>query len=218
MWGYLLTLAELFLESEEGRHIDLSIQETAVDNIEIALIEHLHEGKLPKRRHDRHTMVPWELYRCADGEVAVIGGPYRHWLSAATMFEEPRIFEEKFREAMGRIEHREEFEPLLQPWLDRHGKVETFLEGQSRGLAFGYLADLQEALENPQHQARSFFVDIEHPEVGAHSYCGAPFKLSETPWQSRRSPLLGEHTESVLKDRLGYGRDEIHLLRAEGVI
>jgi crotonobetainyl-CoA:carnitine CoA-transferase CaiB-like acyl-CoA transferase len=218
MWAYIMTMAELLQGDVVGRHIDLSILETVVDNIEIALIEHLHEGTLPCRKNDKHTMVPWELYPCADGEVAVIGGPYRHWLQAAEMFEEPRVFEEKFREAMGRIEHRDEFEPLLRPWLEGQGKREVFHEGQARGLAFGYLADLDEALANPQHDARGFFVEVEHPVVGAHRYCGAPFKLSETEWQSRRSPLLGEDTESVLVERLGYDQSELARLKSEGVI
>jgi crotonobetainyl-CoA:carnitine CoA-transferase CaiB-like acyl-CoA transferase len=218
MWAYIMTMAELFQRDGVGRHIDVSILESVVDNIEIALIEHLHEGKLPCRKNDKHTMVPWELYPCADGEVAVIGGPYRHWLPAAEMFQEPRLFDAQFREAMGRIEHRDEFEPLLQPWLRLHRKEEVFHEGQARGLAFGYLADLDEALANPQHEARRFFVDVEHPVVGAHRHCGAPFKLSETEWRSRRSPLLGEHTESVLTQRLDYHPSDVARLKSEGVI
>ena len=57
-------------------------------------------------------MVPWELQSCQDGHAAVIGGPIRHWLKAADLFEEPRLFEEKFAHSVGRIEHRDEFEPL----------------------------------------------------------------------------------------------------------
>ena len=218
MWAYILTLAELVQREDEGRHIDLSILESAVDNIEIALIEHLHDGKLPCRKNDRHPMVPWELYSCADGEVAVIGGPYRHWLRAATLFEEPRLFEEKFATAMGRIENRADFEPLLQPWLDRHEKEEIFHEGQKRHLAFGYLASLEEARQIPQHEARGFFVDVDHPVVGEQGYCGAPFQLSETPWRSLRCPMLGEQSSGILMEVLEYSEEAVGRLREERVI
>ena len=98
------------------------------------------------------------------------------------------------------------------------GKKELFHAGQSRKLAFGYLADLDEVRESPQHEERNFFEEIEHPVAGRHSYCGAPFNMSETPWQSGRAPLLGEHREAILGDVLGYAAEEIHDLEREGII
>ena len=189
-----------------------------MDNIEVALVEQLQLGKTPKRKNDKHAMVPWELYPCRDGEVAVIGGPIRHWLKGAELFEEPRLLDKKFEHALGRIEHREEFNKLIQPWLDAHDKEEVFRAGQERKMAFGYRAGLQETLSSPQHESREFFVDVDHPQVGKHRYCGAPVRLSETPWRSDRAPLLGEHTDSVLGNKLGYSTADLTSLREEGVI
>lgn len=220
MWGYIATLAALFQREDGGggRHIDVSIQESALDNIEMALAERLHLGQTAKRKNDKHPLVPWELFSCKDGQAAVIGGPMRHWLAAVDMFEEPRLRGTKFAHALGRIEHRAEFEELIRPWLSRHGKEEIFHMGQSRGLAFGYMASLEETRACPQHESRGFFVDVEHPEVGTHRHCGAPFHFSDTPWRSARAPRLGEHTRCVLGETLGYSADDLGLLHDAGVI
>jgi crotonobetainyl-CoA:carnitine CoA-transferase CaiB-like acyl-CoA transferase len=116
------------------------------------------------------------------------------------------------------MRYREEVGSLMQPWLCRHPKQEVYHAGQTRGLAFGYLATLAEVLESPQHRAREYFVEIDHPVVGKHKYCGAPFRPLETPWQAVRAPLLGEHNEAIYGDGLGYPLQEMQRLRAEGVI
>jgi len=102
--------------------------------------------------------------------------------------------------------------------VSKHKKKEVFQKAVEQNLAFGYLASFDEVLESPQHKARGFFVEIDHPTVGKHRYCGAPFKMSQTPWASFRAPLLGEHNQAVYGDLLAYSTQEIHCLQEEGVI
>jgi crotonobetainyl-CoA:carnitine CoA-transferase CaiB-like acyl-CoA transferase len=163
-------------------------------------------------------MVPWELYECEDGEVTVISGPYRYWRRAAEIFADSRLFHKKYDHCLDRIEHREEYEAMLKTCLKSHKKRELFHEAQARKLAFSYLADLDEVLESPQHLARQFYEEIDHPIVGNHKYCGAPFKMSETSWQSSKAPILGEHNEVIYGEVLGYSAEEIHRLREGGLI
>src|SRR5579871_5808423 len=63
-----------------GQHVDVSIQESGLGNIEVALAEYLHAGKKANRTGDEHPLVPWKLYPCKDGYAAIIGGPMRHWV------------------------------------------------------------------------------------------------------------------------------------------
>lgn len=203
--------------SGAGQYVDVSIQEAALDNIEVALAEYLHGGKVANRSGDEHALVPWKLYPCRDGYAAVIGGPMRHWPDAAGMFEEPRLLEPRFRHMGGRMTHREEVGEYMQPWLSRHGKKEVYAAGQQRRLAFGYLATAEDVMQSPQHAARDFFVDIDHPATGRQRYCGAPFRSSETCWRSERAPLLGEHTDEVLGS-LGYAAEDVVRLREQGVV
>jgi crotonobetainyl-CoA:carnitine CoA-transferase CaiB-like acyl-CoA transferase len=220
MSAYIATLMALYQRgiSGTGQYVDVSIQECAMDNIEVGLVEYLHEGKVAKRTGDEHPLVPWQLYPCQDGYAAVIGGPVRHWLRGASLFEEPRLLDKKYEHMTGRIKYRQEVDALLQTWLSTHKKQDIYHAGQTRRLSFGYLATLAEVLESPQHKAREYFVEIDHPVAGKHRYCGGPFRPSETPWRSARAPLLGEHNDAIYGDLLGYSQRDIQHFRAEGVI
>lgn len=218
--AYIGTLLALFHRTimGQGQHVDVSIQEAAANNVEVSLIEHLRLGKVRRRNSDHHQIVPWELYDCADGRAAVIGGPIRHWLKGAELFEEPRILADKYAHVIDRIEHRDELEGILRPRVRNWPKKELFRAGQEKKLAFGYLAGLDDVLESPQHDHRGFFQEIDHPKVGGHKVCGAPFKMSETPWRNARAPLLGEHNETVYQGDLNLSPQEMAQLRREGVV
>jgi crotonobetainyl-CoA:carnitine CoA-transferase CaiB-like acyl-CoA transferase len=142
----------------------------------------------------------------------------RHWRAFAEVVGEPRLAEKRFDRMKDRIKRRGEVEALFKPWLENHTRAQIFEAGQRRGLAFGYVASLSEVMNSTQHRARNYFDEIEHPVAGKHRYCGAPFNPSRTPWQSVRSPRLGEHNETVYCDSLGYSKEELLDLTEEGVI
>jgi crotonobetainyl-CoA:carnitine CoA-transferase CaiB-like acyl-CoA transferase len=213
MHAYLGTIIAL-LERErtkEGRQVEVSVQEAAIDNVETVVAEYFHLGKIPKRSGDAHNLVPWELFPCRTGHAAVIGGPIRKWLPAATMFEEPALLDVRYAHMADRIAHRAETKALLQPWLDKQEARDIYHLGQARGLAFGYLANLEDAMSSAQHKARHFFDDVGHPLAGLGRYCGPPFRSSELGWRSCRAPLLDEHYSEVFADTSQYReqRDEV---------
>lgn len=218
--AYSATLIALFYRelSGQGQHVDISIQETSMINIEWSLAECLQTGEEKKRNDDHHSMVPWEGYPCEDGYAAVVCGPTRHWRNAAKVFDDPRLFEKKYDHCIARMYYRKEYEAILKPALRTMKKKDLFLNGQEQQLAFGYQADLQDALDSPQHRSRTFFTEIDHPVAGKHSYCGAPFIMSETPWKSLGAPLLGEHNHLVYGDGLGFSKQKLQELNDEGVI
>jgi formyl-CoA transferase len=76
---------------------------------------------------------------------------------------------------------------------------------------------MKEIAEEPSLRATGTVVEVDHPERGPYLTVGNPIKLSDSPTEVRRSPLLGEHTDEVLSD-LGYSAEHIAMLRAERVI
>jgi crotonobetainyl-CoA:carnitine CoA-transferase CaiB-like acyl-CoA transferase len=162
-----------------GDDIDLAIIEAAMDNYEVALMEALALGKIARRNGDQHAMVPWRTYPCADGEAAIIGGPIRHWLKAAAMFEAPGLLDPALATMGDRIARRAETEALMRPWLATQTKQALFHAGQQAGLAWAPLASITDALADPQHAARGYFVDA----PGGGRMPGAPFRLQRGAWR-----------------------------------
>ena len=91
---------------------------------------------------------------------------------------------------------------------------------QRNAVEAGAVYTAEDLLRDPQLQARDFFVDVEHPELGrSFAYPGGPYTLSETPWRlTRRAPLLGEHNLEIYGGELGLSREQIASLLAAGVI
>ncbi len=191
MNAYIASLTALLRRERDGGgdEIDLSIQESAMENYEVALEECLATGKVARRNGDQHAMVPWRTYPCADGQTAIIGGPIRHWLKAATMFEAPELLQPKLQAMGGRIQHRAETEALMKPWLAQRSRQELFHLGQQAGLAWAPLASLADALNDPQHAARGYFVELEQPGAGTGRLPGAPFRAPSSPWRDAPAPV-----------------------------
>ena len=203
MKAYVATLMATLRahRSGEAEWIDLSIQEAAADNIEIGVAEYLHLGKIHKRSNDEHPLVPWRIFQCRDGHAAIMGGPIRHWLKAAEVFEAPELVGPKYAHMEDRIRHRGDVRQLMSPWLLRTDKRDIFHAGQKRGLAWGYLASLTDVLASPQFMARGFFVSVDAPDGTPLDMVGAPFQMQRTPWRTERAPHLGEHTQQVMNER-----------------
>jgi crotonobetainyl-CoA:carnitine CoA-transferase CaiB-like acyl-CoA transferase len=220
MAAFVGTLTAVFAAGTSGRgdHVDVSIQEAMLDNVELAITDHLHTGRVPKRTGDRHDLVPWGLYRCRDGWAAVVGGPIRKWVGAIDIFQEPRLAEDRFRHVAGRIEHRKEFEGLIQSWLDEHDREDVLAAGRERGLAFGAVNQPDEVLEGAQHRAREFFHRLDHPVAGQQTVPREPYRFMDAPVEPHRAPLLGEHTANVLLEDLHLPRVRVDQLVAEGVV
>jgi len=221
MHAYLGALMALYRTESTGKGdwIDVSIQESALDNVEIHLAEYLHHGKIARRNNDEHTMVPWQCYPCRDGYAAVIGGPIRRWLTAAPMFGVPQLLEEQYRHLAGRQRHRHDFEALLKPALEHKDKMEIYRQGQASGLAFGYLATMAEAFQSSQHRSRHFFRPVDAgSSIGCPEMAGAPFRFSEQPAPPVRAPRLGEHTHAILTELSGCTEQDLARLRKDGAI
>nr|WP_241696135.1 CoA transferase [Solimonas terrae] len=188
--AYIACLMALLRRARDGGGdcIDLSMQESAIENGEIAITEYLAIGKLARRSGDNHPMVPWRTYPCADGEAAIVGGPIRHWLRAAEMFGEPELLEGRLADMGGRMQNREQLEALIKPWLATQPKRELFHRGQQAGLAWSYLASIAEAIADPQFAARGFFVELEDARLGRVRMPGAPFRGSALRWRTEPAP------------------------------
>ena len=73
--------------------------------------------------------------------------------------------------------------------------------------------------EDPHLKERDYWVYLDHPEVGVQQHCGIPWRMSRTDGNVRApAPLIGQHTDEVLTQVLGYNADEVARLRAAGAL
>ncbi|MBA7557386.1 Succinyl-CoA:(R)-benzylsuccinate CoA-transferase subunit BbsF [subsurface metagenome] len=87
------------------------------------------------------------------------------------------------------------------------------------GLPVGEVNTIDKIVEDPNIKLREMIVEVEHPQAGKVKITDSPIKLSLTPGKDEKaSPLLGEHTEEILGELLGFSQEEIEGLKKEGVI
>jgi formyl-CoA transferase len=95
----------------------------------------------------------------------------------------------------------------IEEWTLTKGKWEAFRELNEIGVPCGPVIDTKELLEDPGLAASGMIVEVDHPERGRFKTVGCPFRLSDSPVDIVRSPLLGEHNDEVLKELVGSGPD-----------
>jgi formyl-CoA transferase len=105
----------------------------------------------------------------------------------------------------------------IEKWTMTKTKFEAMDILNKHDIPCGPILSMKEIANEPSLRATGTVVEVDHPTRGKYLTVGNPIKMSDSPTEVKRSPLLGEHTDQVMAE-LGYGKDEIAALRAEGVI
>ena len=119
---------------------------------------------------------------------------------------------------INRREHYQEIDAALEPWLISRTRQELQEAAKEIFIPVVSVKTIPEVLEDSHYKAREFFVEVEHPESGGIIMPGMPFKMSESPADIKRAPFLGEHNEEIYCQRLGYSKEDLLVLRGQGVI
>ncbi len=107
---------------------------------------------------------------------------------------------------------------IVEAWTSKHSKNEVLEKLNEIDVPCGPILDMKDLINDEGLNARGMIVDVKHPERGVFKTVGCPLVLSDSPVTVETSPLLGEHNEEILKEVMGYGKEEIDQLREEGVI
>jgi len=173
-------------------------------------------------RDDAHNPL-WNHYRCADGLWLCLGmlQTDRYWKDFCNTLGIPEyISDDRFKDMRSRGKNHRELVQILDKAFATKPRAE-WLEALKKGGDFIYtiVNSINDLPNDPQVIANGYIVDYEHPEVGKTQLAGVPVIFSETPGNPRgRAPELGENTETILTELLGYGWDDIARLREKEVI
>ena len=177
---------------------------------------------MPALNRDSVRNYMYNIYMCKDGSWLRISNPQpkRYWrpfveaLGLSYVLDDPRF--------QG-VEDGAEVSPELLALIEDTFKTRTYAEWDAVFRRYGFIyakvQSIAELRDDPQVIANDYITDFEHPDLGAIKVCNFPVKFSETPSAIvRGAPELGQDTESVLIDELGYDWDDIARFQAAGAI
>jgi crotonobetainyl-CoA:carnitine CoA-transferase CaiB-like acyl-CoA transferase len=219
----ILTALYHRLQTGEGQYIDLAQSESATCLIGEAVLGYALNHKIPRPNGNRHpAFAPHGCYRTRgeDQWVVIAVRSDDEWVSLkSAMGDPPELEAERFADMLQRCQHQDELDEWIQAWTSQHTHEEVMTLLQNRGVPAGAVWNAEELVADPQLNARGFFWEIDHPEVGTRKYCGFPVRMSHVPqWPHHPAPCLGQHNAYVLKKVLGFSDEEIQKLEEAGVI
>jgi len=207
--------------SGKGQHLDLALLDSQIALLAYQNTNYFATGRPPKRIGNLHpNIVPYQPFRTSDGEVILACGNdnlFRKFCGAAGCAE--LAADPRFATNGKRVENRAEITRLLQALFLKRTKRQWIELLDAAGVPNGPINDVAQVFEEPQVRARGVKIELEHPVAGLLPMVASPMRFSETGLEYKRPPpLLGQHTDEVLRGLLGRNEDDIAKLRADGVI
>ena len=106
----------------------------------------------------------------------------------------------------------------IEQWTMTRTKFEAMAELNAHDIPCGPILSMKEIAEDPSLRATGTVVEVDHPTRGKYLTVGNPIKMSDSPTDVERSPLLGEHTDEILRDVLHYDAERIAAVHASGAL
>jgi crotonobetainyl-CoA:carnitine CoA-transferase CaiB-like acyl-CoA transferase len=203
-----------------GQRIDVSLLQSTLAVLVNQAQSALVTGGAPGRLGNAHpSIVPYETFPTADGEIAIGVGSERQWRSFCQAIGAPELATEaRFATNGGRVTNRGELIAILGARLAERASADWLAVLDGAGIPAGPIRDIREAFEAPQAQAIGSRVRLDHPSLGPVDQVASPMGLASTPVELRHPPpMLGEHSRQILAEA-GYAPEAIDRLAADGVI
>lgn len=204
-----------------GQFIDIALLDAQLGSLANVASAYLVSNKPPTRQGNAHsTIVPYQPFATANGTIMLAVGNDRQFGALCRVLEhEEWAADERFRTNPQRVRHRAVLVPLLQDVFSTATTEAWEAQLLAAGVPCGPMNDIPAALADPQAQARGMVQAVEHGADGPLALVGPVPKFSATPTAIRSAPpRLGEHTDTVLQELLGYTPEQCAQLRADGVI
>lgn len=203
-----------------GQHVDVSMLDVQISLLNYMATMYLLSGNVPEPMGNGHFVhVPYNSYRTSDGHViiACIGDAFfARFLEVITR---PELREEKYLAQPARYADKAFIDGVISEELQGNTTAYWIEKLRAARIPCAPVNNFAQALADPQVRARNMVVDVTLQSGETISVPGNPVKLSgsvETGFAP--PPLLGEHTDAVLDELLGYGGERIDALRRTGVI
>lgn len=204
-----------------GQHIDIALLDGQVAAMLNVSSEYLVTGVPPARFGNAHpAVVPYEAFEAEDGYfVLAVGNDLQFATLCREVIGRPEWAEdEKFQTNATRVINRGELADMLNKIFSAKPAADWLRLLTACGVPNGKIRRIDEVLNSPEVIARDMVWSVEHPVIGSLKLVGSPLKLSETPVRRPSAPpMLGEHTDEVLRDVFGVSESALGTMKARGV-
>ena len=223
LWVAIGILSMLAGRAQAGRggYLDFSMLDGQVSLLTLAAARYFALGEVPPRLGTEHPgRVPTATFRCADGRHAHVTASDQHWaplcaaLGLAEWGADPR-----FADNAARVAHRDVVMARLIEACSRLTRAELIAKLDAADVPVGPVNDVAEVIADPHVRARQLVGSFDYPGVGEFKALALPFKF--LGWDNPEigaPPTLGQHTDALLRERLGYSAERIAALRASGAV
>lgn len=212
------------LETGEGQHVEVSMQEAIANYSRIGLNQRVFFGDpAPRQGNDLPGLTPTNAYACkpfGPNDYVYIAGISGRMIETllvcidrADLLDDPRI-----QTAKARRENAEWIHALINEWMAERTKWEAMEELQEYRVPAGAVFDSGDIFSNAHLIERGLIQEIDHPTRGKVQLICNPIRLSSSPTTVTPAPLLGVDNESVLLDELGLSAEALEELRKDGVV
>ena len=205
--------------TKEGQVVDIALYDSVVALNERPLVSYSFAGEVAHRGRERH-LGPRGAFRCKGGYVAINVPTDEVWERLAKAIgREDLIGHPDAIDGPTRARNKEFVQVAIEEWLvdkTREEATELLVKG---GVPAGPVYTVEDQFRCPQLRARKMLREVEDPVAGKRLMVRTPARLSGTPEVSTNPPpTLGEHTDAVLSEVLGYGDAQIAELRESGAV
>lgn len=206
----------------EGQRIDIALFDVQAAMLANQAANWFADGRVPRPLGNQHpNLTPYQPFRTADGELIVAVGNEGQWRAlCGVLGAEPLTHDPRFRTNPDRVAHRGELAATLAPLFAGWETAALASALEAAGVPCGPINTVDKVFAEPQAIARELVIEQRREDLASPvRTVASPLRLSLTPPRYvSPPPRLGEHTETVLQQRLGLSAAEIERLRAEGVV
>lgn len=199
------------LKTGEGDKVDVSLVDAMVSSLEIINMIYLCTGRVPTRIGNRYEAIyPYDSFEAKDGMVIIACGNDKLYNVLKGVLKMPELEEERFDSNVKRVENHEPLKEIIERWTkDKNidDIVDILLEA---GVPSAPINTIDRVAKDPHIAgAREMFVELDHPVAGKMKVTGNQLKFTNKKVEiNRPAPLLGQHTEEIMKEKLGMSHDE----------
>ncbi len=225
----ILSAVEARHHTGRGQHIDMALLDVAMAILANQGTGYLNSGNLPLRQGNTHpSVVPYQDFPTADGNMLLAIGNDGQFVRFCAAAGTDWAQDTRFATNAGRVTHRDTLIPLMAAITRTRSTTEWVRLLEDKAVPCGPINHVGQAFDDPQVQHRGLRVEQERypdalPPAGEHVNrvvtTASPMRLSDTPPTLRHAPpALGQHTEQVLRERLGVDDQRMAALRAKGIV